>query len=568
MSTSTRISHRDRGPAATGALPGYQEIALTVNAYLMADKQAAEGNVQAAEDKKQHLRLIQGRFWRVFLSVLSGNLTRRRNVLEFTDDERLFMDTGLVDARMLGGDRPEMVREMVAELNTVGNSTCYYLTEWLIHRNQQLQLENDLSGSDEPETDYASQLREVRRRILSRLANLFTGLPGIPLELSEAMRSGDLDNAVIHAGIVAAREPRRRNLIRRRNLWNLREQVLAKARARVGNAETLRLVELLNDLYARDWRERYDSFQITQTVPEQHTQVRPADVSISVNNPNLEILMSEAREIRMRLSLMAAIDDHRPDPVMIAKGMRLNKTMLAEFLPLCQTFDRALLELPPMVMVPGSGRGFYAWETGCVFLSIRPLVGVDDSIATSFAWLRMLDDRMNRGGALRTAYEKKFPGAVFANDFPVDYRAWLTRLTKGDASALNSEKRAFFRDYIGPDINGPILPPNLRNIGPQTMVAICRRMEKQLTSDDKDVNIHRRLAALYWKQENYEAAGVQFNVAMQLAPDDGETLFSAGMFMRARGDNDAAKDCFKFGAKRAANSLWGIYCQDALANQL
>ncbi len=568
MPTSTRLSYRERDPAVTGTLPGYQEVALTVNAYLAAEKHAAEGGVQAIQDREQHLRSIQNKYWRVFFSTLSTDLTRRRNVLEFTDDERLLMDLGLVDVRMLGDDGPATVRELMEELNTAGNSTCYYLTEWLIHRNQQLQLENELSSDDEPETDYASQLREVRHRVLSRLSNLFRGLPGIPLELSDAMRSGDLDNAVLHAGIVASREPIRRVLIRRRNLWNLREQVLAKARARVSNAETLRLLELLNDIYARDWRERYETFRTEESFSEPDEHSGQADVSVSVNNPNLEILMSEAREIRMRLSLLAAIDDRRLEPVMTAKGLRLNKTMLAEFLPLCQTFDRALMELPPIVIVPGAGRGFYAWETGCVFLSVRPLVGADDSIATSFAWLRMLDDRMNRGGGLRLAYEKQFPGAVFSNDFPADYRAWLTRLTKGDISALNQEKRAFFRDYIGPEINGPILPPNLRNIGPQTMVAICRRMEKQLTSDDTDVNIHRRLASLYWKQENYEAAGVQFNVAMQLAPNDGETLFVTGMFMRASGDNDAARDCFKFGAKRAANSLWGIYCQDALANLL
>ncbi len=565
---SARLNYRDRAPAATGALPGHQEIALAVNAYLMTEKQSQDGNVKAADEKKQHLRLIQGRFWRVFLSVLSTNLARRKNVLEFTDDERLFMDTGLVDARMLGGDRAETVRELLAELAGKGGSTCYYLTEWLIHRNQQLQLENDLSGTEEPETDYASQLREVRKRVLSRLANLFTGLPGIPLELSEAMRSGDLDNAVIHAGVVAMRDTKRRTLIRRRNLWNLREQVLAKARARIGNTETLRLLELLNDIYARDWRERYDSYQVAQVEESQTITAKPQDASVSINNPNTDTLMSEAREIRMCLTLMAAMDGHRSEPVLIGKGPRLSKESLAEFLPVCQTFDKALMELPPIVIVPGNGRGMYAWETGCVFLAIRPIVSGDDSLATAFAFQRMIDDRLNRGGVMRTAYEKKFPGSVFANEFPADYRAWLTRLTKGDASAMSAERRAFFREHIGPDISGPIMPHNLRNIGPQTMAAICRRMEKQLSSDENDVNIHRRLAAIYWKQENFEAAGVQFNVAMQLAPNDGETLFAAGMFMRARGDNEAARDCFKFGAQRASGSLWGIYCQDALANQL
>jgi tetratricopeptide (TPR) repeat protein len=390
------------------------------------------------------------------------------------------------------------------------------------------------------------------------------------------MRSGELDNAIIASGIAALREPRRKNLLRRRNLWQLREQVLAKARARSNNQGVLRLFEMLNEIYARDWRERYDQFLNEEAEEKIRTAVKASPVSpqdssatMTVGNANVDLLMSEARQIRMRMVLMGAVDGKdRPDSILNARGPRLDKKTLAEFLPVPQTFDKALAELPPLVVVPGSGRGFFAWETGMIMLALRPLVGVDDSVATAFAWYRMLDDRINRGGVLRQAFEKKFPGAVFQNDFPADYRAWLTRLSKGEVGAMNPQRRAFFRDHIGPDISGPLLPPNLRNIGPQTMVAICRRLEKQLSSGDNDVNLHRRLAALYWQQGNLEAAGLQFNAAMQLAPDDGETMFAAGMFMRSRGDGEAANGCFRYGAERAKNSLWGIYCQDALANQL
>ncbi len=247
---------------------------------------------------------------------------------------------------------------------------------------------------------------------------------------------------------------------------------------------------------------------------------------------------------------------------------RVTKDALAAFLPVAQAFDRALAELPPFVIVPGTGRGMFAWEAGCVLLALRPVVGVDDSVATALALLRMLDDRLNNGGVLRLEYERKFPGAVFQSEFPADYRAWLTRLTKGDGSAMHPTRRAFFRDFIGPDITGPLLPPNLRNVGPQTMAAICRRMEKQVAGEAVDANIHRRLAAVYWHMGNNEAAGLQFNAAMLAAPEDGETLFAAGMFMRTNGDAEAAADCFRLGAERAEGSMWGIYCRDALTNQL
>lgn len=549
------------------------DVSLAVNAFLAADRAAQDGNEKAVKERQQHLATIQSRYWRLFQSILSSALAHRRAALEFSEDERLFMDLGVVDVRMLGSDANQERRELLAELRSTGSFGCHYFSEWLANRHQQLQLESDLSGVEESvDNTYESQLREVRRRVLSRLSNYFTGLPGIPLEVSESMRSGDLDKAIIAGGIAALREPKRKNLLRRRNLWLLREQILTKARARATSQGALRLFELLNEVYTRDWRARYDT-HLTESESgpsDSHsTMVHHEHGTMSVNNPNVDSLMSEARQMRMRAVLVATIDG-KPDvdTVMFGRSPRITKQGLAAFLPIAQNFDRTLAELPPVVIMPGSGRGFFAWETGCLMVAVRPLVGLDDSVATALAWLRMLDDRFNRGGVLRQAFEKRFPGAVFQNDFPADYRAWLCRLTKGEANAMNPQRRAFFREVVGPDLSGPLLPPNLRNIGPQTMVAICRRLEKQLAGGDNDVNLHRRLAALYWQQGNMEAAGLQFNAAMQLAPEDGETLFAAGMFMRGRGDGEAANDCFRFGVERAAGTMWGIYCQDALANLL
>lgn len=545
---------------------------MAVNAFVMAEQAARDGSENAAAECQQHLRVIQKRYWQLFYSILSTNMTRRRGQpLDFSEDERLFLDLGLVDLRMLGGadhERQDM-RELGEEIRSKGLSGCYYLSEWLTEKYQQFQLESDITVMDEAEeNNYASQLGEARKRVLSRLAEFFTGLPGVPLEVSEAMRSGDMDKVIVSAGINCLRNPVRKNFLRRHQLWALREQILAKARARANSQGTLRLFEMLNEVYARDWRARLDAYQVEGEAAREKTVTTVQEsVSVSVNDPKMDSLMSEARQIRMRMILMSVIDGKdEPDTVLHGRTPRLTKRALAGFLPLAQAFDRGLASLPPLVIVPGSGRGFFAWEAGCVMLALRPVVGLDDSVATAMAWLRMLDDRFNKGGTLRAAYEKKFPGAVFHNDFPADYRAWLTRLTKGDISAMQPDRRVFFRDFIGPDLSGPLLPPNLRNIGPQTMVAICRRLEKQVAAGDNDVNLHRRLAAIYWQQGELEAAGNQFNAAMQMAPGDGETLFSAGMFMRSQGDGEAANDCFKFGRERAADTMWGVYCQDALAN--
>ena len=570
-------SNTDNRNNDTRHILNQQDVGLAVNAFLVADKTLADGGERALKESRQHLATIQSRYWRNFYALLSAVLAKRRSNMNFTDDERLFMDLGLVDARMVDADRPQQaMRELVEEVNSKGMSGCYYLSEWLMERQTQLQLENAISNADEGEDNtYESQLKEARRRVLSRLSGYFTGLPGIPLEVSESMRSGDLDRVIIASGITAMRQPTRKNFLRRHHLWALREQILTKARARASGQAALKLFEMLNEVYARDWRARFDAYQAdieqqrSRTLRHQQATSIKDHHTVSVTDPNVDTLMSEARQMRMRSLLMGVIDGKsEADTVLHGRAPRVTKKDLAEFLPVVQAFDRTLVELPPIVIVPGSGRGIFAWETGCVLLALRPMVGIDDSVATAFALLRMLDDRLNNGGVLRQAYEKKFPGAVFQNEFPADYRAWLTRLTKGDIGAMNPQRRAFFRDVVGPDVSGPLLPPNLRNVGPQTMVAICRRLEKQVAADDSDANLHRRLAAIYWQQGNMEAAGLQFNAAMQSAPNDGETLFAAGMFMRAQGDLEAANDCFRWGKERAAASMWGIYCQDALANQL
>lgn len=543
------------------------DVSLAVNAYLVASKRADEGYANADKEKRQHLRTIQNRYWRNFFSILSSNISKNRTRFDLSDDERLFADMGVVDIRMLRGDSNENYQVLQKELHTPGDPGTHYLSEWLAHRYQQLQLEDVVTDVADSASGQSSQLAETRQRVLTRLSEYFIGLPGIPKEVSDSMSSGELDNAILSLGINLLGNNNRSLLLKRRNLWNLREQILNKARARVDSQGALKLFEALNELYGRDWRERHaEQLRCATNTDRFDLHNGPVDETVSASLTVTGLIMLEARQMRMRMSLAAAVNgDTMTDIVLHSDAPRLTKADIAYFLPLVQSFDRSLIELPPLIIVPGLGRGMFAWETGCILLSIRPAVGTDDSVATALAFQRMFNDRNNRNNELKAAYESAFPGSNFYTEFPVDYRAWLCRLSKGEISAMSPERRNFFREWIGPDLSGPLLPVNLRNIGPQTLDIICRRLEKQISSGESDFKLNRRLGALYWYQGNLEAAMLQFNAAMQLAPKDGELLFTVGMFMRAQNDPTAAQTFFKYGAERAQNSLWGVYCQDALA---
>lgn len=531
----------------------------------------ARRRAQRDAERLQYARQIRHRHWQLVEEILRTAVKRRHGSLELTDDERLLIDLGLGDIQKARrgknpGDTVLINRPLLLEVQAKGTAGMYYFSEWLAFRQQQSQLEHELNeGKPQDEQSYTGQLDEARRRVLARLTGYLTGLPGVPHDMAEMMRAGTLDKAVIASGIAAIKNPVRRNFLRRHRLWTLREQILSKARARAENQSVLRLFEMLNEVYVRDWLAHHDALQ-----QGEDPDGLPAHGQTLINTKEAEaetdFVLTEMQRMRCRLRLLEAVDGREEiETTLFNDGPRLSKPMLAQIVPFAQAFDRTLTEMPPIVLTPGFGRGFFAWEAGCMILSVRPLIGTDDSLATALGWMRVLTDRFQGGNSLRTAYEAAFPGSSYPADFLADYRSWLCRLTKGDIGALEPDRRSFFRDHVGPDITRPLLPPNLRNVGPQTMMAICRRLEKQISAGSEDATLHRRLAMIYWQRDELEAAGLQFNAALQTDSKDGETLFSAGMFMRSRDDADAANACFKLGAEHAGDSMWGIYCRDALA---
>ncbi|MDR3211321.1 MAG: hypothetical protein LBU79_05330 [Planctomycetota bacterium] len=544
------------------------ELSAAVNGYLSALLRLRSGIAGAEAEGKPFLTILESRFGSNLKSIVEANLSRHHDHPDFANDERLFIDLGLMDVRFVGNDD---LTPLLDELKTTRFPSVFFLSEWLSQRHQTLQVEssiNEMPGAKKKEEQETASMK-TRRRLLGTLAEYFDRLPGIPSDVLQSIRTGKFDDSLLSFSINLMKNHNRQLLLRRRNLWQFREQVMAKAKARANdNPTTLRLFDALNQLYARDWNERYIMYSL------EHSQSKfgeedEGETESHDNTPPLSLsglLLLDVKQVNLASILAARVNgDASPDFILhSAETPRLAKADISRLKTLFTTFDRSLGEFPPIVIVPGSGRGIYVWESDYILLFLRPAVNVDDSMATALAFQRMINDCLKNDNALKKAYTEAFPEAVFRNDFPVDYRAWFCRLSHGDISAMSQGRRDFFRFHIGPDITGPMLPANLREVGPQTRDIICRRLEKQIASGEKDYRIHSRLAAIYWYNGNLEAAGVQYNTATIMAPNDGETLFTAGMFMRAADSSKGADTFFRQGAEKANNSLWGIYCQDAL----
>ncbi|MDR2390773.1 MAG: hypothetical protein LBE84_03725, partial [Planctomycetota bacterium] len=298
-----------RDSAAFGPL-GHEDMANAVMAYLSASRMVRDGNAALEDDKQRHLRSIQNRYWRIFFSTLSSILANRQDEFEFTDEERLFLDIGLVDIRMISdGSNPRAAKAILDRVGEKGPAGCFHLSEWLSERYRQARIDGVPIPIDAEtmSSDASSRLEETRRRVLARLGPLLTGLPGIPLEVSEAMRSGNLERNLLSINIAALENPRRKTLLHRHKLWKLRNQVLEKARARASGQEAVRLMELLDEIYAREWRERYDRF-LHGAPPADRGKTPGAGNDEAAPKSNTDAVLDEARQIRMRMALMDAIE--------------------------------------------------------------------------------------------------------------------------------------------------------------------------------------------------------------------------------------------------------------------
>jgi len=344
-----------------------------------------------------------------------------------------------------------------------------------------------------------------------------------------------------------------------------------KARARVSDERMLQLFDLLDEVYAREWRERYAAWRKGDLPSSGYTRVIAKAESEPPGERLRRFLVSGVRRVRAMTWLVASYAAEaatRPETAMLMDGPRLTKAAVGEALALAATCDRELETSPAAVLVPFRGRGAFLWDQDLLLLALRPSVGAEDSVATALASYRMLADHLNRGGQLRAEYEKRFPGANFRVEFPADYRLWLCRVARGDFKAMPPARRAFFRDFVGPDCSGILAPANLRNLGPQTRLAIRSRLEKQMAVSGGDANLLRRLAVLLWQDGDLGGAAARMAEASAKAPADGEILLSLGLLHRSRGDDAGATEAFRQGVERAGGTIWALYCQDAMENEI
>lgn len=548
-----------------------EEIQQLLDAYLAQKAEQARGG---SAPKGSVLRKIDTLYWKRTEAVLREKAQADRDTLEFSPEERLWIDMGYIDARLVDGADASLRGRLLEELQTPGPVHHFYLTEWLEDRYRRYRLQMEVTAKKEGEVDKTPlEDKNVRARaaILTRLAPLFDGLPGISKEVAGIVAGGGLDDTLLKTGMQAIRTPSRTTLVHRNRLLGLRRQVLQRARTRSNDPAVLQLFDALESVYKLDWRTRYaKAAKEAVVLPTHDTMDDDAETKqVARRDAAAAYIVSELRFAKTLMPLGALAGGvARSLSVMTADVPRVTKRETAEGLQRARDCD-ATFDVDPVVLIaPFRGRGIYEWDRDSLVISLCPVETADDSVANAVGNYRMLIDSFQGNGALRQAYASAFPGSTFQVDFQADYRRWVTGIGCGTVEALPEEKRSFFRRWIGPDCNGPLIPAELRHLSPPALRLIRGRLRKQVESAPGDWNAQMRLAGVAYLAGEREAALGHMTLAAKAAPRNGRVLMGLALLLREQGLREKAASIFSIIRARIPESIWAVYADDALAGQI
>jgi len=536
-----------------------QQQAELTGEYLSLRAEAGE-DAKAKRKLSQLQQKLDGLYWKKVESLLESRVSSDRDELNFSDEERLLIDVGLLDVALVENAAENLPQTLVEELNQPGPLNHFYLSEWLEDRYRRYRLTEDVTAADkESEQQQASKLQQARLAVLAKLKALFVGLPGITQELSALLTSGKLDEQILALDVaLLSNRKLRRGFRQRKRLILMRGQILLKARARTRDAAALKMFDLLEEIFVRDWRERYAA----RGKNKQKSSTTELKATVS-RDKAVDYLLSELRFVKTLLPVGALAGGvARTCAVMFAEGPRVTMADTSRGFALAQACDREYTVDPVVLVAPFRGRGIFEWDRDSLVVSLHPVENPLDSVANAAGNYHMLIDSFQNEGKLRKSYEAAFPGENFQQSFQSDFRAWVTKVGRGETGGMDAARRDFFRENIGPNVDGVLAPATLRNLGPQARQMFRKRLEKQVSLSGDDGNLRHRLAVLHWQDENLDKALAEMAAAAKLLPGNGAVLFSLGRLLEEKGDRDKAAGMFQICAKKAADSIWKLYAEE------
>ncbi len=547
---------------------------------LEAEKMTLAAEFEAAresgDDKKisgltSKLELL---YWKFVEEILVERICSDRDELEFTEQDKLLINMGLLDESFVVGCKPGLRQRLLEEMAITGQINHFYLTEWLEDRFRRFKINESVAGERNNDDINSSKFETSRLRILERLAPFIKGLQGVTEDVAAAICTGRLDSQILNMGEGLLQNRLRRDLMTRHRLWDLRRQVLNRAKANANDKRNLKFFDVLDNLYRMEWREIYQDAQSSpnSTVEERRerkiTEMLRAE-KIAAQKKAKDFLIGELRFIKSLLPLGSLAGGIlRAYAVMTVETPRVTKKDTAKILDNAAVCDRNFGASPVVLIAPFKGRGIYEWDRDSLVISLNPVSTPEDSAANSIANYTMMIDSLQKDGNIKNAYKLSFPSANYQKDFQSDYRQWMCEVGEGEIEAMPEEKLDFFRNNVGLDLSiSPavsLAPVEMRFLTSQARGIIRNQLRRQVASAKDSWAARWRLGLLSWMDDDLEEAVKEITHAAKLVPQQTPQLFGVGLLLLESGRVNQAEQILNICLKRGKNTIWRLYAADAL----
>jgi tetratricopeptide (TPR) repeat protein len=530
-------------------------------------REAAGEDRSAQRELQKAMGKLDALYWKRVSALVGERMDMEGNTLALTDEERLLVDMGLLDMRLVEGGGDELRERMLAELQVPGAANHFYLTEWLEDRFRRERLAREMAAEKQEAAEEDTELGRLlknRQRIYETLRPYFSGLPGVSEEILEHIVNGTLDDQIQTMGIALLDGGSRPAYLRRHGLRNLRTQVLSKLRARLPGEQDLKRLDALERIYARTWRERYSLYESGEAFGEESAE----EESDPARSELARYLEGELKFVKSLMPLGALAGGRaRACAVLAEDRPRITKDDARRELRRVQEYDRDFGVNPVVLIAPFSGRGIFEWDRDSLLVPLMPVDSEADAVANAAANYRMAIDTLQQEGALKAAYEGAFPDSRFQQAFLTDYRTWICGVCRGEAEAMSPDHLAFFRERIAPPEGEIPAPAGLRNLGPEARAGLVKRLQKQLSLGAEDAGIHHRLAVLLDREGEGEEALEHLTRAAALRADDGMILYSLGVALQRSGRMEMARLSYTRCRERAPATYWAVAADRAVEKE-
>lgn len=544
----------DEGRWYTSSCLVTTEIDRSVEAFI-AERGPGEVSVASRPELGPLAGELNNLWWHEVEKVLVRVARDTADRTTLSPEERLLVDHGVLDWRLVpGGDKNRAV--LLKDLYTAGRANQYYFSEWVLQRFKLFLLYGGMTSVESEGISTTRLIRDLRGRLYMRLALLFKNLPGFTQQSLDLFLTGRIDETLDAMNYRLKRAPDERLGEQRRQIAEIRNRMISRARERARTPDELGLFDALR--------------QIDREAIEKRVSQRLANDAATSRTVSLEErerwIQDELKCVKQVLWLgVTGSGLARTYSVLLSAGPRIQKSDLDATLAVAEQCDPMLPEAASLLIAPYAGGGFYEWDRDTLFVPLIPTREPEQAVLQGLANYRILLDKFQDGGKFKREYELALEGGDdFGTSFARDYRAWVYGIGKGFKGALEPQRFAFFRDRIGPQAANLYAPRGWVGRTPKEQEEIVKAARAKVgTGEAKFEDFYRLAIAAYHEHRPIQAIQ-HLESALRLSPVDGRALLALGLVSTRTGGGETAKQRFQECMALSPGTIWSVYAGDEL----